>query len=244
MDVIPAIDLREGGAVRLLQGDPQHTFQYGDPIAAGQRWQREGARWLHVVDLDGAFAGRPLHLETARQLKEATGLPVQYGGGLRTLAAAEEALAVADRVIIGTLAVEDPAAVAPLAARYPERVLAAVDLKDGKPASHGWQETQDADPAQLAHRLLAAGVAMLLITDTSRDGTLSGAAVDTARLCAQWQVPYLWAGGVTTVQDVHNLRAAGGSGLQGIIVGRALYEEQVHLPELLAAARQDVGEAD
>lgn len=238
MEVIPAIDLRQGGAVRLLQGDPRQTFQYGDPVAAARRWQAEGARRLHVVDLDGAFAGRPVHLETAREIGAATGLPIQYGGGLRDLAAAEEALQVVQWVIIGTLAVNDPQAVAPLAARYPGRVLAAVDLKDGKPASHGWQETSQDDPGQLARRLQAAGVGCLLVTDTSRDGTMAGAAGETARQCAQWEVPFIWAGGITSAEDVHQLRRAGGPWLQGIVVGRALYEDRVRLPDLLAAAAQ------
>ncbi|HLS89031.1 MAG TPA: HisA/HisF-related TIM barrel protein [Sphingobacteriaceae bacterium] len=236
MEVIPAIDLRQGGAVRLLQGDPDQTFQYGDPVAAARRWQAEGARRLHVVDLDGAFAGRPVHLDTAREIAQATGLPIQYGGGLRDLEAAEEALQVVQWVIIGTLAVKNPEAVAPLAARYPGRVMAAVDLKDGRPASHGWQETTEDDPAQLARRLQDAGVACLLVTDTSRDGTMAGAAEETARRCAAWEVPFLWAGGITSVDDVHRLRRAGGKWLQGIVVGRALYEEKVRLPDLVAAA--------
>lgn len=235
MHIIPAIDLMEGRAVRLVKGDPSRRTDYGDPLKAALRWQAGGARYIHVVDLDGALAGEPKHLSAAARIGRETGLPVQYGGGIRTEGDARRALKAAQRIIIGTAAAALEPWVLELAREFPGRILAAIDLKDGRVATHGWRRAAG-DPARLARLLHQGGVGPLLITDTERDGTLSGLDPERVRSCARWGVPFIWAGGITSAADVKKLADAAGPLVLGAVVGKALYEDPARLPELIKAA--------
>jgi phosphoribosylformimino-5-aminoimidazole carboxamide ribotide isomerase len=235
--VYPAIDLLGGRCVRLRQGDyARATVFDADPLDAAARWQTQGAEWLHLVDLDGARDGRPAHLEVLRQVAAATGLPIQFGGGLRTLADVAAALAAgAARVILGTAALADPALLATSLARWSERIAVAVDARAGRIAVDGWRTTTAEDATDFARRLAHLGVRTLIYTDVERDGTLVGSnAAALARLHAVApEVAWIVAGGVGTVEDVRRLAVAGAA---GVVLGRALYEGTVALPVALAAA--------
>ncbi|QIA26592.1 1-(5-phosphoribosyl)-5-[(5-phosphoribosylamino)methylideneamino]imidazole-4-carboxamide isomerase [Thermaerobacter sp. PB12/4term] len=236
MLVIPALDLRGGRLVRLWQGDYQRETVYGDdPVAAARAFAAAGAPRLHVVDLDGARQGRPVHQALIRQLVRAVPVPVQVGGGIRDAATAAAYLEDgAAAVIFGTVAVRQPEVVARVAARYPGRVLASLDLKEGRAAVDGWTAAGE-PPAALLERLRAAGVTEVIVTDTGRDGTLAGVdpAVFAPFLRAGFRV--IAAGGVRDVHDVVRLQHAG---LAGVIAGRALYEGTLDLAAALAAVRE------
>ena len=239
MLVIPALDLRGGRLVRLWQGDYRRETVYGDdPVAVARTFAALGAPRLHVVDLDGAREGRPVHRALIRQLVAAVPVPVQVGGGIRDAATAEAYLEDgAAAVIFGTVAVRRPEVVAQVAARYPGRVLVSLDLKDGRPAVEGWTAT--AGPLSVLEALQAAGVTELIVTDTGRDGTLAGVDPAVFRPFLQAGFRVIAAGGVRDVDDVARLRQAG---LAGVITGRALYEGTLDLKEALAAAAAPRGE--
>lgn len=238
MIVYPAIDLLGGRCVRLRQGDYARATAFdADPLDAAARWEAQGAEWLHLVDLDGARDGRPAHLAVLRQVAAATGLPIQFGGGLRTLADIAAALAAgAARVILGTAALADPALLTTSLARWGERIAVAVDARAGRVAVDGWRTTTAEDAADFARRLAHQGVRTLIYTDVERDGTLVGG--NTAALARLHEVApevaWIVAGGVGTLEDVRRLAAAGAA---GVVLGRALYEGALALPAALVAAR-------
>ncbi|MDQ7849810.1 MAG: 1-(5-phosphoribosyl)-5-[(5-phosphoribosylamino)methylideneamino] imidazole-4-carboxamide isomerase, partial [Armatimonadota bacterium] len=241
MTVIPAIDLRGGRCVRLIRGDPRRERRYDqDPAEAALRWIRAGARWLHVVDLDGAFAGRPVQLQLVAaiaRLAAGAGVQVQAGGGLRTEDDIDAALdAGASRVVIGTAAEALPDQVL---RRYGERLAVAVDARAGGLAVRGWRRVRRTDPLTVARRLAARGVRRFVYTATARDGTLAGPDLAGLRrfLAAVSPLPVIAAGGVARVEDLDALRALG---VEGVIVGRALYEGRLD-PGLLAAGMSAVG---
>ena len=238
MEVIPAIDLRGGRCVRLHQGDfGQETVFSDDPLATALRWQELGARRLHLVDLDGAATGRPAHLAIIADIVAALDIPAQVGGGIRSIDAARAWLAAGvERVVIGTAAVHDPAMVQDLCRDYGSgRVIVAVDARDGTVAVRGWTESGQITALELARRMAGRGVTRLLYTDIARDGALTGPDVDTsARLARETGMALLASGGVASVADIRSLAAAGG--IEGVIVGRALYTGAVSLPEAIAAA--------
>ncbi len=243
MIVIPAIDLRGGRCVRLVQGDPRRERRYHeDPAEAALRWIRAGARWLHVVDLDGAFAGRPVQLEVVAaivRLASAAGVQVQAGGGLRTerdIAAALDA--GVRRVVVGTAAHALPGH---LLHRYGERLAVAVDARAGGLAVQGWRRVRRTDPLIVARRLAACGVRRFVYTATARDGTLAGTDLEGLRrfLAAVSPLPVIAAGGVARAEELEALRALG---VEGVIVGRALYEGRLD-PALLAAETPAAGAA-
>ena len=238
MEVIPAIDLRGGRCVRLHQGDfGQETVFSDDPLATAMRWQEQGARRLHLVDLDGAATGRPAHLKIIADIVAALDIPAQVGGGIRSAHAARAWLdAGVERVVIGTAAVHDPEMVQDLCRDYGSgRVVVAVDARDGTVAVRGWTESGQITALELARRMAGLGVTRLLYTDIARDGALTGPDIDTsARLARQTGMAVLASGGVATVSDIRSLAAAGG--IEGVIVGRALYTGAVSLPEAIAAA--------
>ena len=237
MEVIPAIDLRGGRCVRLRQGDfGRETVFSDDPVAVALRWQGEGAGRLHLVDLDGAATGRPAHLRVISAIVSALDIPVQVGGGIRGADAAREWLAAgAERVVIGTAAVRDPAMVAAVCAEHEGgRVVVAVDARDGVVAVEGWMESGEVTALDLGRRMAGLGVARLLYTDIARDGMMSGPDLDhSARLARETGLAVLASGGVGSAEDVRSLAS---TGVEGVVVGRALYTGAVGLAEAIAAA--------
>ena len=237
MEVIPAIDLRGGRCVRLHQGDfAQETVFSDDPVAMARQWQQQGGPRLHLVDLDGAATGEPAHLDVISAIVAALDIPVQVGGGIRAAGTARAWLeAGVDRVVIGTAAVRNPEMVQEVCRAHGSgRVVVAVDARDGIVAVQGWQEASEVSALELAHRMAALGVSRLLYTDIARDGTLSGPDLDTnARLVRETGMTVLASGGVSSVEDIRRLAP---TGVEGVIVGRALYTGAVALPEAIEAA--------
>ncbi len=241
-EIIPAIDLRGGRCVRLLQGDFEAETTYGDdPVAMAQRWESEGGQRLHVVDLDGAARGERAHGSVIAEICAALRIPVQVGGGLRDLDAIAGVLdAGADRAILGTAAVRDPSLVERACARFPGRVAVGIDQRDGKVATAGWLDEAATTPLDVARCADAAGAAAIVFTDIRRDGTGQGANLAaTVEFASAHGVPVIVSGGVATIEDVRLARAAfeNGANLSGVIIGRALYENAVDLAEAVRVGR-------
>ncbi len=236
MEVIPAIDLKGGRCVRLAQGDfARETVFSHDPLATALHWQRQGGQRLHLVDLDGAAGGQPVHLEIIAAIVASLDIPVQVGGGIRSEETANSWLAAGvDRVVIGTAAVRNPDLVKALCEKHgSHRVVVAVDAKNGMAALQGWTEASQVSALDLAGRMAALGVARLLYTDIARDGMLSGPDLATnSRLASETGLAVLASGGVASVADIQQLAK---TGVEGVVVGRALYTGALDLREALAA---------
>lgn len=236
MEVIPAIDLRGGRCVRLRQGDfGRETVFSDDPLAVARQWREQGGTRLHVVDLDGAATGEPAHLDVISAIVAALDIPVQVGGGIRRADTARAWLATGvARVVIGTAAVRDPGMVQDVCREHgSERVVVSVDARDGMAALQGWTESSEVSALELAQRMAALGVARLLYTDIARDGMLTGPDLDTnARLARETGLAVLASGGVASVADIRRLAR---TGVEGVIVGRALYTGAVSLPDAVAS---------
>ncbi|MFB3880349.1 MAG: 1-(5-phosphoribosyl)-5-[(5-phosphoribosylamino)methylideneamino]imidazole-4-carboxamide isomerase [Armatimonadota bacterium] len=237
MEIIPAIDLRGGRCVRLLQGDyAKETVFSEDPGEMARHWEEEGAPRLHVVDLDGAREGKPANLAVIGEICEAVAIPVQLGGGIRDELTARRALDLGvQRVIIGTAAL-DPLKAEALAASLGDSVVAGIDAKGGMVAVRGWLEVTHTKATELARRLISAGFRWLVYTDIARDGMLQGANVPAMRAMIE-AVPeahVIASGGITTAEDVRKLKQAGAA---GAIIGMALYSRRLTLKEALEAAR-------
>ena len=238
MIVIPAIDLLNGKAVRLRQGDYDQVTHYDrDPAEIASRWRALVSR-LHVVDLEGARAGQTVQRELVARIVAAFGPGVQVGGGIRDLAAIEATLSLGvERVVLGTAAIKDPALVRTAASRWPGRVVVAVDAKDGWVATEGWEETSDRRVEDLVAELSALPLGGLLYTDIARDGTEVGPNVEaTARLAPTSEIPVIASGGVGTLSHLAALAQAPG-GIAAAIVGRALHEQRFTLADAVAHAR-------
>jgi len=234
----PAIDIRGGKAVRLLQGDYERETTYdADPVDAAQRWAGEGAAFLHVVDLDGAKAGEPRNLAHVRRIAAAVDCPIQVGGGLRDAAAVAAVLeAGAERVVIGTAALRDPAFLAETVERHGERVVVSVDARDGKVALAGWVEASDVDVADAVAELGERGVSRFLCTAIEVDGTMEGPALDELnRIAAATGAQVIASGGVGNLADLEVLSRISAPNVEGAIVGRALYEHRFTVAEGIAA---------
>ncbi|MFV0336081.1 MAG: 1-(5-phosphoribosyl)-5-[(5-phosphoribosylamino)methylideneamino]imidazole-4-carboxamide isomerase [Tropicimonas sp.] len=235
MILYPAIDLKDGQCVRLLKGDMDKATVFGDdPAAQARAFATAGCEWLHLVDLNGAFAGRPVNGAAVEAILKAVEVPVQLGGGIRDLATIGMWLdkGVA-RVILGTVAVEEPELVREAAMHFPGRVAVGIDARGGKVATRGWAEETDMEAADLALRLGDAGIAAIIYTDIDRDGAMQGPNVAaTARLAQGTHVPVIASGGVSSLDDLRALRDAGG--ISGAISGRALYDGAIDLKEALA----------
>jgi phosphoribosylformimino-5-aminoimidazole carboxamide ribotide isomerase len=235
VEVIPAIDLRGGRCVRLVQGDYDREIVFSDdPVAIAQRWERDGAPRLHIVDLDGAREGRPVNGETVRDILEAVAAPVQVSGGVRDLESVEAWLAAgADRVVLGTAAVRDPALAAEACRRHGERIVVSIDARDGLFAAEGWREATGERAEDLLRRLASLGVQRFVYTDIARDGTLTSPNYEAVEaLVRATSAAIIAAGGVAEVSHLVRLAELG---VEGAIVGLALYEGQVQLAEALAA---------
>lgn len=243
MLILPAIDVKGGRCVRLRQGRPEDETVYSDdPVAMARRWVAEGAPYLHIVDLDGAFQGRPVHTAVVEAIARAVPVPVQVGGGIRTEADIQSLLACGvGRVVVGTRAFEQPEALPRWAERYGKRIAVGIDARDGWVQIRGWQETTRVRAVDLAQRAHAAGIRTLIVTDTAVDGMLSGVRVDTVEaVCAAVTAEVIASGGLRSVEDVRALKALRRINLVGVIVGRALYEGTVSLTTLLTAAHEPV----
>lgn len=242
--VIPAIDLRGGRVVRLRQGDfVRETAYADDPVAVAKAWDERGARWIHVVDLDGAKAGEPRHLEVVAKMAAAVRARIELGGGLRT----EDHVARAfgwgvARIVLGTAAIRDPRLLEEAAARHPGRVALGIDARDGAVAISGWQEGTAVKAADLARRFAHLPLAAVIYTDIGRDGMLAG--LDTAGLAEMARAaghPVIASGGVSSLEDIRAIRALEAQGVAGVIVGRALYEGTLSLEDALRAAGAHAG---
>jgi phosphoribosylformimino-5-aminoimidazole carboxamide ribotide isomerase len=234
MQIYPAIDLRGGQCVRLKQGDyAQETVFGADPAEMARRWVGDGATYLHIVDLDGAKAGHPVNAASIRAIVKASGVPCQLGGGLRTEDDIKQALSFGvARVIVGTKALESPAWLAQMTGRFPGRIVLGIDAKDGNVATQGWLDVSEMGALELAKKCARPPLSAIIYTDISRDGMMQGANVAAmAQMAAAVPLPVIASGGVTTLDDVQRLQAAG---LAGCIIGRALYEGQLNLREVVA----------
>lgn len=240
MILYPAIDIRGGKAVRLLQGDYARETTYdADPVDAAKRWADEGAEFLHVVDLDGAKAGEPQNLESVRRIAAAVECPIQVGGGLRDEASVAAVLeAGAERVVIGTAALRDPAFLERVLEAHGDRVVVSVDARDGKVALAGWIETSDVDVAAAVGELGERGVPRFLCTAIEVDGTMEGPAIEElGRIAAATQAQVIASGGVGDLADLGAVAGMDAANIEGAIVGRALYERRFTVAEGIAALR-------
>ncbi len=238
--LFPAIDLKDGLAVRLKQGDMDRATVFNrDPAAQAHTFETQGFRHLHVVDLDGAFAGKPMNAAAVDRILETVGLCVQLGGGIRDMATIEGWLEKGvDRVIIGTAAVRDPALVKDAAKKFPKRVAVGLDAKDGKVAVQGWAETSELSALEIARRFEDAGVAAIIYTDVARDGMLKGINWDaTIGLADAISIPVVASGGLASIDDVKVLTELRARKLQGAIAGRALYDGRLDAVEALTLLR-------
>lgn len=240
MILFPAIDLKNGQCVRLEQGDMARATVFNlDPAAQAKTFEAQGFEYLHVVDLDGAFAGKPVNAQAVEAMLKAVKFPVQLGGGIRDLATVEAWLAKGiRRVIIGTAAVRDPALVKEAAKKFPGRVAVGLDARDGKVAVEGWAETSTVTALDIAKRFEDAGVAAIIFTDIARDGLLKGLNLDaTIALAEAISIPVIASGGFASIGDVKALLAPRARKLEGAISGRALYDGRIDPAEALALIR-------
>jgi len=242
--IFPAIDLKEGLAVRLEQGDmARATVFHRDPAAQAATFERQGFEYLHIVDLDGAFAGMPVNAAAVDRILETVSIPVQLGGGVRDMATVEAWLGKGvTRVIIGTAAVRNPALVIESAKEFPGRVAVGLDARDGKVAVEGWAKTSELSALEIARRFEDAGVAAIVYTDISRDGLLKGLNLDaTIALADAISIPVIASGGLASLDDIQALLAPRARRLEGAIAGRALYDGRLDVAEALALVRAAAG---
>lgn len=241
MIVIPAIDLKAGKCVRLKQGRMEDATIYGDdPAEMARHWESQGARRLHVVDLDGAFSGRPENAVAIRAIRASVSMPVELGGGVRDEATADRILGEGiNFVILGTAALEDPELVDRLARRHPGKILVGVDARGGRVAVRGWAEISEVKAEDLARRLGDAGAAGLIFTDIERDGMQTGISMEaTAAFARASSVPVIASGGVTNLEDIRRLKPLARVGVTGVITGRALYEGTLDLAQAQQVAEE------
>jgi phosphoribosylformimino-5-aminoimidazole carboxamide ribotide isomerase len=234
----PAIDIRGGRAVRLIQGDYEREQSYdADPAVAARRWSDAGARWLHVVDLDGARAGEPVNLAHVRRIVAAVGVPVQLGGGLRDSKKVEEAFSSgAERVVLGTAAVRDPEMAGAIASAHGDRVVVSVDARSGRVAAEGWTESSELRTVDVVAALSEQGVRRFVYTPVEVDGLMEGPDLESlGEVAAATDGEVIYSGGVGSLDDLRALASLGVDNLGGVIVGRALYEGRFSVGEARAA---------
>lgn len=238
MILIPAIDLKQGLCVRLRQGRMEDSTVFSDdPVAMAGQWVEQGAGRLHVVDLDGAFEGKPVNADVIEAISAAyPQLTIQIGGGIRTVETVEAYLeAGVNYVIIGTQAVRNPEFVTELCVEFPDQVIVGIDAKNGMVAVQGWAESSDQSAEHLAQKFEDQGVSAIVYTDISRDGMMQGVNVEATRLLAESiSIPVIASGGVTSIEDIKQLNQVKDAGIEGVIIGRALYEGTIDLAEARA----------
>ena len=240
MIIFPAIDIRGGKCVRLTEGRfDQETIFADQPVDMAVRWENEGSEYLHLVDLDGALAGSPVNMAVIIEIIKAVKIPVQLGGGIRTLDNIKECLeAGVQRVILGSIAVREPKLVAAACKQYGDRIVVDIDAHDGQAAVEGWGEAGGISAEELAKRMAQVGVARIIYTDISRDGMLTGVNVAaTASLARKAGIPVIASGGVRDMADMEAIKAAETAGIEGVIVGKAIYMGTLQLRDALKLAR-------
>jgi phosphoribosylformimino-5-aminoimidazole carboxamide ribotide isomerase len=234
MQIIPAIDLKGGKCVRLYQGDyNQETIFSEDPVAIARKWQAEGARMLHLVDLDGAASGEAKNIAIVEAIVKQTGLPVQVGGGIRDEAGVKKLLDIGvQRVILGTVAIEQPELVKQLCGKFSQAIIVGIDARDGFVATRGWKQATTVTALELAQKMASMGMLRMLYTDIRRDGTLTAPNYQAiADLLKKVKVPIIAAGGISAVSHLHKLKELG---VEGAVIGKALYTGNINLREALA----------
>ncbi|MBA4496214.1 1-(5-phosphoribosyl)-5-[(5-phosphoribosylamino)methylideneamino]imidazole-4-carboxamide isomerase [Paenactinomyces guangxiensis] len=237
----PAIDIRGGKCVRLIQGDYYRETVYGeDPVAVAERWINAGARWLHIVDLDAARSGELANLPVIEKLTQISPVPIQVGGGVRDMDRLQRLLDIGiSRVVIGSAAIDNPGFVRDALTQYGKQIAIGLDARDGKVATHGWLDTSEVQAEELARDMADYGAETFIFTDISRDGMLSGANVEAVRNLAQaCGKAVIASGGVRSVEDIRQLAGARAEGVAGAIIGKALYTGSIQLTEALAAAAE------
>ncbi|MHB1316144.1 MAG: 1-(5-phosphoribosyl)-5-[(5-phosphoribosylamino)methylideneamino]imidazole-4-carboxamide isomerase [Christensenellales bacterium] len=232
MIILPAVDLKNGRCVRLLQGSMEKATEYGDPVAMAQKWQELGAKYLHLVDLDAAFSGNAENLDVVKKIVSALHIPVELGGGIRTPQDIKQRLNMGvERVILGTAAVIDAGLVKESARMYPGRIVVGIDTKNGKVAIRGWVEESGYSATEFALMMLDCGVELFIHTDISRDGMLCGPNIEEELAVAKTGAQVIASGGVG---NVGHIRAVKEAGLYGVIVGKALYDGTIDIKEALS----------
>ena len=240
MRIYPAIDIRGGKCVRLLKGDFEKETTFSDaPEEMAKKWEAIGAEYLHLVDLDGALAGMSKNLDTVKKILAAVHIPCELGGGIRSMENIKEVLDTGvERVILGSVAVKNPALVKEACAKYGERIVVGIDAKDGMVAVDGWGVSSDVKVTELAKKMKAVGVKTIIYTDISRDGTLEGVNVEaTARLAKESGVKIVASGGVRSEADIRALLPHERDGIEGVIVGKSIYMGTLDLAAALAISR-------
>jgi len=240
MILYPAIDLKQGEVVRLKQGDMEQATVYGsDPAAVARGFEEAGFEWIHVVDLDGAFAGQTINLQSVEAIVDSVSIPVQLGGGIRNMAGVEAWLDRGiSRVILGTAAVRDPDLVKVAAKAFPGRIAVGVDARGGKVAVEGWAEVSELDAIDLAKHFEDAGITAIIYTDIGRDGLLKGLDFEGTRAIADHvSIPVIASGGLAGIDDVRTLLKAENRKIAGAIVGRALYDGRLDVAEAINLVR-------
>ncbi len=239
-EVIPAIDLKGGKCVRLREGVASRATEYSsDPVSMALHWEAQGAARLHLVDLDGAFSGHAAHLDIAKSIFQTLKIPVQFGGGLRTLEQIEKILELgADRAILGTVAVDQPEIVEEAAKRHPGSIVVGIDARNGRVALRGWVDQTVITAVDLARRMKNLGIDRVIYTDVARDGMLSGVNVEeTETLCRDAETRAIASGGVSRIEDVRKLWEKRASGIEGVILGKALYDKKIDFADLRTQMR-------
>ena len=239
MLIIPAIDIKDGRCVRLFQGEmDKETIYFEDPVVAARHWLAEGARFIHIVDLNGAVEGHPVHTKAVAAICRQPGLSVELGGGLRSIEAVESALNLGvSRVVIGTAAYDNAEFLRDLCKKFPGKIIVGIDARDGKVAVKGWKETTAMDAVELAKRCASDGATCIIYTDISRDGTKEGVNVDeTLKIVCAVKIPVIASGGVATLDDIRRLIPLEKEGVEGVIVGKALYSGAFTFTDALRAA--------
>ena len=242
MVIIPAIDIKDGQCVRLYQGEmDKETVYYEKPLDAARQWVEQGAELLHVVDLNGAVMGHPVHKQEVAAICTGLGVPVELGGGLRSLESVEEAMeAGVERVVIGTAAYESQDFLRSLCKRFPRKIVVGIDAREGRVAIKGWQKDTSMDAVDLARRCERDGASRIIYTDISRDGTALGLNFDeTSRLARALKIPVSASGGIASLEDIRRLQDLEKDGVEGVIIGRALYSEAFSLREAIAVTREN-----
>ncbi|TAN37659.1 MAG: 1-(5-phosphoribosyl)-5-[(5-phosphoribosylamino)methylideneamino]imidazole-4-carboxamide isomerase [Nitrospirae bacterium] len=240
MIIIPAIDLKGGQCVRLKQGRKEDVTVYsGDPVATARKWESAGAKVLHVVDLDGAFTGKPANIESILKIRRSVKLSIEVGGGIRDIVTVDKLLSAGiDRVIIGTSMIEDPAFVLEACSKFPGRIFIGIDAKDGMVAVRGWESVSDMDARELAKRVETVGVGGIIYTDIARDGMMTGPNIPAMQeMVNTVKIPVIASGGIATLEDVKNLLQI--KGLWGAITGKAIYSGSLDLKEAIQLAAAD-----
>ena len=236
MEIIPAIDLLNGKCVRLNQGNYNEVTKFNsDPVKQAQIWEKQGAKRLHLVDLDGAKTGEPINDQTIKEIKKSISIPIQLGGGIRNIERAKELLDIGiDRIILGTIAIENPELVSVLSKEYPKRIAVGIDAKEGMVATRGWLKRSEITSLELAKQLNELELAAIISTDISTDGTLEGPNIQALREIAEVSInPVIASGGIGSINDLISLVDLEHEGIEAIIVGRALYDGSIDLKEAI-----------